>query len=440
MAAKLSADLSQFKTIILSLISYAKHPKLDTLIAKLAPNTITSKRFLIKMEIKRLATPCALVMDFRAFFDDCQPIKHQNVCHYLDEISKTLFLDGIKNNNGIFSVLIYNELNDKAKKRHRAMMNSQEQGKSHSKISIAEVQKINLVNDSFFDEPQVEGKSKCRVFSYDPLGMSNRGKLKIGIEVTALDLNANGCVIKTPLETIKATEKDIYLWFYQHDTSLDFQQEIVLKYTVIEHKKTQSGKNSHYLLSLNQASDNQMISALGELLAQRLLVNNQSQSKQIQPLIASINAKCHEQFLLNNTLDIPILCAKYQTGWRPSTSLKTPSNQALWQFFSDDKGHDPLDRLFCNIDIQEAINTRGEFDGYAYVLKHQYRVKLSADNQKNKANINTNLDDNTKANLEQQQFIIIWQSQLKGDFSARSLLKKHVLNGDYRCIRLRIQA
>lgn len=419
MAAQLNEDLAQFRTIILSLISYATHPKLDTLIEKLTPKLAASKRFLIKMEIKRLAKPCSLVMDFRPYFDQCEPIQHNNACHYLDEISKTLFLASVEKNRGLFSIYIYDELNEKAKQRHRAVVNAEREAKAHSKIAIEEVQQVNLVNDNFFSEPQVTGKSKCRLFSYDPLGMSQNGKMKVGIEVTPLDINPNGCVIKAPLHAIADTNNVIYLWFYNHDPLLDFQQEIVLEYSVEDHKKPQSGNSSHYLLKLSQASDKKMLISLTELLSKRLQLSKKSQSKQVEPLVASINAKCHEQFLLSNTLDIPMLCAKYQTGWRPSISLQTPSNQSLWQFFSDDYGHDPLARLFCNMDIQAAINCEKEFDDYAYILKHQY----------------TDGNDQTKL-----QFVIIWQSQLENDYYARTFLAKYLLNGDYRYVRLRVLA
>jgi hypothetical protein len=420
MASQLSEDLKQFKTIILSLISYATHPKLDTLIEKLTPQLAISKRFLIRMEIKRLAKPCALVVDFRPYFDHCEPLQHQNICHYLDEISKTLFLDGIKRDNGLFSIYSYDDLNEKAKKRHRDLLNNQNLVKAHSKIAIDKIQKINLVNNLFFNEPQVSGKSKCRLFSYDPLGMSNKGKLEVGIEVTVLDINENSCIIKTPLQSKHNTKEMIFLWFYQHDSSLSFEEEIVLEYNIKVYKKTQSGQNNHYLLTLSQASNPSMLTALSDLLASKLHLSTQSQSKHIQPLKASINSKCHEQFLLSNTIDIPMLCAEYQTGWRPSSSLKTPSNLELWKFLSDENGHDPLARLFCNRDLQNAINTPKGFDDYAYILKHIVEGSKQTSTR------------------NKYQFIVIWQSELEYDESAQSLLIKHILNGDYKYIRLRV--
>ena len=420
MATHLSEDLKQFKTVILSLISYATHPKLDTLIEKLTPQLTTSKRFLIRMEIKRLAKPCALVVDFRPYFDHCEPVKHQNICHYLDEISKTLFLDSVKRDNGLFSIHSYDDLNDKAKKRHRDLLRDQDSAKERSKIAIDEIQQINLVNDLFFNEPQVSGKSKCRLFSYDPLGMSTKGKLEVGVEVTVLDINENSCIIKTPLQTKHNTKELIFLWFYQHEPSLNFEEDIVLEYTIKVHKKTQSGKNNHYLLTLSQGSNPKMLNSLTDLLASKLQLSTQSQSKHVQPLIASINSKCHEQFLLSNTVDIPMLCAKYQSGWRPSSSLKTPSNLELWQFLSDENGHDPLARLFCNIDVQNAINTPEGFDDYAYILKHAIK-------------------ESTQANTHNKyQFIVIWQSELEYDDNAHSLLRNHILNGDYKYVRLRV--
>jgi len=416
MAQQLSEDLAQHRTIILSLISYATHAKLDTLIEKLTPKLNNNKRFLIKMEIKRLAKPCALVIDFRPYFDNCEPVIHQNVCHYLDKISKSLFLDSVKNNNGLFSIHIYNELNDKAKVRHRDIVNTQGDSMTRVTTIIEDIQQLSLVNTNFFEEPQVTGKSTCGLFSYDPLGMSKKGKLEVAMNVTTLDLNANACIIKAPLEAIANENQPVYLWFYQHDEALEFQQEIVLEYHVEDHKKPQSGITSHYLLRLSQSSDDKMISALSELLSKRIELTNKSQTRQVQPLIASINAKCHEQFLLNNTVDIPMLCAKYKTGWRPSICLKTPSNHSLWQFFSDENGQDPLARLFTNMKIQSAMNQSEKFDDYAYILKHQYG----------------------NSEYQKQQYVIIWQSELVQDNSAHKLLSRYILTGDYRYIRLRV--
>jgi len=437
MAHKLSADLVAFKPIILNLVSYASHPKLDSLLAKLTPKLANSKRFLIKMEIKRLAKPCVLVMDFRPFFHQhCEPVKHENICHYLDEISKALFFSSLEKNNGSFNLHIYNELTAKARERHKAIDSTTNSAihmnniTNDIEIALEEVQAVSLVNDNFFDEPQLSAESGCRLFNNDPIAMSINDKLAIGIEVTALDINANSSIIKTPCRAANDSDDPVYLWFYDHDSALEFTDEIVLVYSIKDHKITRSGKHSHYLLKLSQASDNKMLSLFNELLAKRTQLSNQSKDNQVEPLIASINAKCHEQFLLSTTQDIPMLCAKYQTGWRPSMSLQTPSNLPLWEYFSDKNGNDPLARLFSHQGIQDAINTNSSFDQYAYLLKHQYQPMHNVKDENEQGQESTN--------QSQTQFIIIWQNQLKTDYAARKLLAKFFFQGNYRYIRLRV--
>jgi len=437
MAHKLSTDLVAFKSIILSLISYASHPKLDTLLAKLTPKLAGSKRFLIKMEIKRLAKPCVLVMDFRPFFHQhCEPVQHDNICHYLDEISKALFFSSIEKNNGSFSLHIYNELTDKARERYKSPTNPPSNTCpanniiNNIEITFEDVQEVSLVNDNFFDEPQLSAESTCRLFTNDPIAMSTNDKLTFGINITALDVNANSCIIKTPCRAVDNSDEPVYLWFFDHDSSLEFADEIVLTYTIEDHKITRSGKHSHYLLKVSQASDNKMLTLLNDLLAKRTQLANQSKENQVEPLIASINAKCHEQFLLSTTQDIPMLCAKYQTGWRPSISLQTPSNLPLWQFFSDEYSNDPLARLFSHQSIQDAINTNTSFDQYAYLLKHQYQPVNQGEG--------SDLQSDESKSRSHTQFFIIWQSQLKNDYVARKLLAKFFFPGNYRYIRLRV--
>ncbi|PCI62985.1 MAG: hypothetical protein COB35_01990 [Gammaproteobacteria bacterium] len=419
MPEQLSEDLAQFKTIILSLISYAMHPKLDTLIDKLTPAEKPSVRFLIKVEIKRLSKPCPYVLDFRTYFENCEPLQFQNICHYLDEISKTLFLASIEQNNGLFSINIYNEINNQAKQRHLEAKQQENIHRQNSQIQIEPVKAFNLINSNICRDQPLNAFSKCKVFTYDPLGMSRKGKDEIGLSVSILDLNPHNCVIRAPLETIDYQTKIVYLWFYDHDRKLDYYQDVVLQYTVEDFKEVQGNTNTHYRLKLNKVSDSKMIGHLADLLNKINLVVNELRQNQVQPLVDSIYAKSHEQFLLTNTHDIAMVCAPYKTGWRPSGGLQTKSNQALWDFFSAQGNNDPLTRLFCNDTIQTAFNQQQTFDQYAYVLRHSYQK-----------------DDQQS---EKTQFIVMWQAQLENNTAAEKFLAKHILNGNYRYIRLRMQ-
>jgi len=413
MSEQLSTELEPFKTIILSLASYAMHPKLDILIEKLTPAQKPSIRFLIKVEIKRLSRPCPYVLDFRSYFAECEPVQYQNICHYLDKISKILFLDSVEKNNGLFTMNIYNEINIQAKKRHLKAVEQHKLTKHNYQIKTESVKSFQLVNDNICYDKQLNIFPRCKVFTYDPLGMSRKGKEEIGHSVTLLDVNPQNCVIKAPIETINYQDKIIYLWFYDHDKQLNYHQDIVLQYSIEDFKEVQSSPFTHYRLKLNTVSSSIMVGYLADLLhrinriAGELLVN------QVQPLIDSVYAKSHEQFVLNSSQDIAMVCAPYKTGWRPTAGLQTRSNQALWNFFSTEGNNDPIARLFCNPSLQSALDNQHKFDQYAYVLRHHYQE---------------NGDD-------KDQFIIIWQQQLIHDIAAQNYLIKNVLNGNYRYVR-----
>jgi len=421
MSEQLDEKLTPFKTIIYSLVSYAMHPKLDTLIEKLTPDERPALRFLIKVEIKRLSKPCPYTLDFRSYFEECEPVQHLNICHYLDEISKTLFLESIEQNNGLFSLNIYNEINDHAKQRHLEAEKQRSDNKVHTKIDIEPVKTFNLINNNICYDQPLNIFSRCKVFTYDPLGMSRKGKLDIGISATVLDLNPQNCVLKTPFGRLTDDTKIIYLWFYDHDNQLDFYDDIVLQYDIEERKSIQEETYTHYRLKLNKVSDTNMVKLFTDLLMKITSVQKELLKNQIQPLSDSIFAKSHEQFLLNTTQDIPLLCAPYQSGWRPTCGLQTSSNTALWAFFSSQSHNDPLTRLFCSENIQQALKAGENFSQYAYVLRHNYQIKI-ADKL-----------------VEKEQFIVIWQEQLQHNEAAVQLLKEFILNGDYRYVHLQFK-
>ena len=419
MSEQLNEDLIPFRTIILSLISYAMHPKLDTLIEKLTPNEIAATRFLIKVEIKRLARPCPYVLDFRSYFDDCEKVHHNNICHYLDEISKTLFLDSVEKNNGLFSMSLFNEINTHAKQRHIEKVKQENALKAlkagQGPVPSDPLKTFTLINDNFCQDPIIDLESKCRIFTYDPLGMSRKGKEEIGLPAILVDLNLGNCVLKADYQAIDEACEDVFLWFYDHSEHLGIEKEIVLQYHLEDFKHSKGKKHTQYRLKLNKSSESKMINQLSELLTKKVQCYSQLQSNQIQPLIDSILAKSHEQFFMAKSPDIAMLCTQHQTVWYPSCGLHTKSNEDLWQFFSCDSVDNLLPNLFTYTELQAALSAKKDFDQYAYILKHQYH-----ENEQPKA-----------------QFIILWQSQLTSK-KAQELLKKYILNGNYRHIRLKL--
>ena len=66
-----------------------------------------TERFLLKMELKRLASPCTRLVDLRGHVDgECRGFEHENRTHYLDDIAIGVFEEAV-NNYGNYTFGVY---------------------------------------------------------------------------------------------------------------------------------------------------------------------------------------------------------------------------------------------------------------------------------------------------------------------------------------------
>ncbi|WP_440874940.1 PilZ domain-containing protein [Thalassotalea sp. PLHSN55] len=414
MTISVSSDLVAYRTIILSLISYAQHPKLDTLIEKLTPKTNAGNRFLIKMEIKRLAKPCAKTLDYRLWFDNCEPVQHENLCHYLDEISKSLFLESIKANNGQFTLHCYNEISEQAKERHLIFEKEKRtEIKRNSTTPIDSVKTTPLVNKNLYREPNVDYSPKCKVFAYDPTSLSRKGREEIGKDAQVVDLNMLSCVLTSEAQAMDTDASEVFIWLYEHHKALNIQDDIILVCGIEEHKKTIASGKHHYRLHIKEKNTAKTVGTLTELINRQFELRRDQHHLKITPLVGSVLAKAHQQFAINSTSDIAMVCRQENNHWRPSNALKTTNNQALWRFLSVDEQDNIVSRIFGNAQLQKSFEKQEKADFYAYIFRLESSNSL--------------------------QFAVIWQDQLAHDPSALKFIKQHLNHCDYRFIKLSIK-
>ncbi|WP_137166417.1 PilZ domain-containing protein [Salinimonas lutimaris] len=85
-------DLSRYRGIIEELKPYASRSDLNQKVNELAAHLPNDKRFLIKMEVKRLARPCMRSVDLRGHVNaECRLYEFGGVSHYLDDLAIQTF-------------------------------------------------------------------------------------------------------------------------------------------------------------------------------------------------------------------------------------------------------------------------------------------------------------------------------------------------------------
>ncbi|MCW8107396.1 PilZ domain-containing protein [Alteromonas ponticola] len=88
----MSQDLQQYADIIEQLKPMVNNPQFDQVLQELTASLPREKRFIIKMELKRLARKCVRSIDLRGQVSgECQLYEHGGIKHYLDDIAIETF-------------------------------------------------------------------------------------------------------------------------------------------------------------------------------------------------------------------------------------------------------------------------------------------------------------------------------------------------------------
>ncbi|WP_192813371.1 PilZ domain-containing protein [Gallaecimonas xiamenensis] len=97
--------------IISQLRALVGEPEFESLFTQLTEDEDTNTRFLLRMELRRVAAPCQRVIDLRLKgVKRCQLVEHNGQTHYMDEGARRIFEAGLKEFAGRYTMAIYDDV------------------------------------------------------------------------------------------------------------------------------------------------------------------------------------------------------------------------------------------------------------------------------------------------------------------------------------------
>ena len=97
----MTKNFSKYSKIIQNFRGLVLLDSFESKFATATKNLSKPERFLLKMELKRLAQPCTRLIDLRGLVDgECKRYEHEERPHYLDEVAIKVFEDHITNYDG----------------------------------------------------------------------------------------------------------------------------------------------------------------------------------------------------------------------------------------------------------------------------------------------------------------------------------------------------
>ncbi len=101
-------DLENYQGQIDQLLSLRYEPDFDELFDRVMFGESNNSKFLLKMELKRLATPCRRLIDLRGKVDaECEEYQHEQQLHFLDPLGIKTFEKSLKLYRGQYTIGVY---------------------------------------------------------------------------------------------------------------------------------------------------------------------------------------------------------------------------------------------------------------------------------------------------------------------------------------------
>jgi hypothetical protein len=302
----------------------------------------TSEKFLIKMELKRLASPCARLIDLRGLVDgECKPYEYEGKTHFLDDVARKVFEQNIALYNGytfgVYDATTNTENNFRViyqkEKENLAKANSTKSTKNTENKTVEKTQ----FPAKFYSTRVYHNRVEERMNYAVSVLVTSNSESAIEIESVTSDLSAHGCKLK-----FSATEP-----FY-------LDQEVLLRFIGLE-KDFQFGKNNtfSYIVRNITLTDNvQWVGFERIKIAEKdsfltflkgFVQGNKRRYKiNLDNTITALQNRSFEQFSVPKIAELPVFLTLINKQYVPKYALTCNNNQHIYQYWHNEHGQQTL--------------------------------------------------------------------------------------------------
>ncbi len=363
----MSIDFSKHQILINNFRGQVNKSSFDVKFSADTKKLTKSESFLLKMELKRLASPCTRSIDLRGLVDgNCKNYQHQGQNHFLDSVAIKTFEENVEH-YGAYTFGVYEAV--KNTENNFRVIYQKEQ--ADIKQPIAETVK---------KSPE---KLQCPAKRYQFTDYFDRAeermnfainltitlKSKEQIPATSSDISVNGCKFRLTEQSLLSTGDTISIKFTGLEQEFQFGSSDVFTFKI---------KNSH------QDGDTQMLGcqrievserdAFKRFLQAYIQGNKRRYKVNLDNTIKALQARSFEQFILPKINELPVFLVQESNRLMPRYALTTNNNQAIFQYWKDEAGHSTLHCLLNEERIARLKAQAGEQKSlvvYSFVHQHQ---------------------------------------------------------------------
>ena len=332
-------DFKKYKKIIDKLCDQVASRNFDGLFAAATKSLSNKERFLLKMEIKRLATPCTRLIDLRGHVDgECKAFEHENRRHYLDDVALEVFQQQVERYGG-YTVGVY-EATTNTENNYRVIYEKEKQQRllnGNQKDEETEKEQYSAAFyrlGQYFD--RCEKRLNYAVALYITLSDGS------GFDSVTVDLSVHGCSFRVKEVMQFTLEQTVYIKFTGFNELFPQGEHTLYQYTI---KNIEPHEKDFFIGAERVIQDELSDKTFSDFLTTFIEENKRRYKVNLDNTIDAVKTRAFEQFILPRSNELPVFLEKSTQGLLPRYILKSNNNDSIFQYWQDEQQHSTLDAL-----------------------------------------------------------------------------------------------
>ena len=368
----MSQDLKQYADIIEQLKPMVNEPEFNQVLLQTAADVPKEKRFLIKMEVKRLAKPCMRTIDLRGHVDGkCKKYVHEGRSHYMDDLAVDKFEEQIRvfgrYTYGVYEAVQNTENNfrlirEKELAQERAHKENPTAKKRSAVLEQFKVPTVNLLDYRQRNTERMNFAVAVEVFN-------NAGQAMRGLSV---DISLEGLQIKLAKDAFFKTGETLFIFFrgLESEFAMDKKNGIAYKLVKI------ITKNDVNYLALQRDKDRPS-PAFDKFLESFIHGNKRRYKVNMSNTIEAITSKTCEQYFSPRSPTLPVYIDVINKTLVPRFAMVNEVNRETVQYWQDEDENCRLNFLLTQERLMRLLNKSDEVrEIFVFSFTHLHSDKV----------------------------------------------------------------
>jgi hypothetical protein len=336
-------DFSKHNSLIESFRGLANKSNFDAKFTDATKHLAKTEKFLLKMELKRLATLCTRCIDLRGLVDgDCQFFDFQGQSHFLDDVAIKVFQENAQAYEG-YTFGVY-----------EAVKNTENNFRNMHRVEKLIPENV-LENSNTARNSTDKNQHSVKLYSFEnyPNRIEERMNFAIAvsvtlssgqkIEVTCIDISVTGIKIKVVKQAPFYEGDKVTIFLTGLEQEFQFDKHTILSYEV----KNNFFDNGVQFIGLKRIDFDENDSFVSFL--ENYIQGNKRRYKiNLDNSISALQTRSFEQFSLLKLNELVVFMEESKESFLPRYVLTTKNNQSVYQYWQDEKKQTALNFLMTN--------------------------------------------------------------------------------------------